>query len=122
MILLPAKPIDALPFRHLKQRKERLRIPGSHNSKCVRINNNNSGPTTEVKIIRKWDGNRPAINWVLRDFRRYLIQEKIENVDSKRARLSSNTKTTSIMCIWIEILLETPIEDFLSTSKQRCLS
>ena len=101
-----------------------LRIPGSHNSKCVRINNNNSGSTTEVKIIRKWDGKRSAINWVLRDFRRYLIQEKIDNngAKRKRARLSSNTKTTSIMCIWIEILLETPIEDYRKYAIRRIIA
>jgi len=25
-----------------------------------------------------WDGQRPCINWILRDFRRYLIQKKIK--------------------------------------------
>ena len=42
-----------------------LRIPGSTNSK------NN----TQVQIIQRWNGTRPAINWLLRDYRRYLIQE-----------------------------------------------
>ena len=35
------------------------RIPGTINSKCVQ----------EVKIIQRWDGQRPAINYLLRDFR-----------------------------------------------------
>jgi hypothetical protein len=46
-----------------------LRIPGSHNLECVKRNNNSLVSTTEVKIIQKWDGKRPAINWLLRDFR-----------------------------------------------------
>ena len=75
-----------------------LRIPGSHNSECVKRNNNIPGFTTEVKIIQKWDGNRPAINWLLRDFRRYLIQEKIDDnvAERKRSRFSSKVKTAPI--------------------------
>jgi hypothetical protein len=42
-----------------------LRVPGSINSK------NNA----QVQIIQRWNGIRPAINWLLRDYRRYLIQE-----------------------------------------------
>jgi hypothetical protein len=44
-----------------------VRTPGSYNSK------NNC----QVRIIQRWDGQRPCINWILRDFRRYLIQKKI---------------------------------------------
>jgi hypothetical protein len=85
-----------------------LRIPGSHNSKCVIRNNNSVGPTTEVKIIQKWDGNRPAINWLLRDFRRYLIQEQIDNNVVKRKK----SKTTSTKRLWIETSLDITIEDY----------
>ncbi|HVD07571.1 MAG TPA: hypothetical protein VNB67_03925 [Nitrososphaeraceae archaeon] len=45
-----------------------VRIPGTLNSKCKE----------EVKIIQKWDGYRPQINYLLRDFRRWLINEKLE--------------------------------------------
>jgi hypothetical protein len=34
-----------------------LRLPGSHNSKCVGANNGILSPKTEVKIIQEWDGN-----------------------------------------------------------------
>lgn len=44
-----------------------LRIPGSINSK--------NGE--QVRILQKWDGQRPYINWILKDFQRYLIQKKI---------------------------------------------
>ena len=45
-----------------------VRITGTKNSKCVQ----------DVKIIHRWDGQRPAINYLLRPFRRWLINEKIE--------------------------------------------
>ena len=101
-----------------------LRIPGSHNSKCVLKNNGIADSSTEVKMIQRWDGKRPAINWLLRDFRRYLIQERIDVVFKAvrlgRRRSPSNyylTSHTSPSSInnhpnkwpWIEALLETPI-------------
>ena len=59
-----------------------LRIPGSYNSKYVEFNDKgeivNIPEEAEVKIIQRWDGKRPAINWMLRDFRRYLIQDKYD--------------------------------------------
>jgi hypothetical protein len=51
-----------------------VRIPSSINSK------NGS----QVRIIQRWDGQRPCINWILRDFRRHLIQNKIKP-EKKRA-------------------------------------
>lgn len=44
-----------------------LRIPGSINSK--------NGE--QVRILLKWDGQRPYMNWTLKDFQRHLIQKKI---------------------------------------------
>ena len=86
-----------------------LRIPGSRNWECVKRNNDIPGPTTEVRIVQKWDGNRPAINWLLRDFRRYLIQEKIDNkiAARKRTRISSTARR-----LWIEILLDMSVGDY----------
>jgi hypothetical protein len=54
-----------------------VRIPGTINSKCKE----------EVKVIQKWDGHRPPINYLLRDFRRGLINEKVE-----KQKLSSKEK------------------------------
>jgi hypothetical protein len=100
------------------------RIPGSHNWECVKRNNNSLDSTTEVKIIQKWDGKRPAINWLLRDFRRYLIQEKIDNSVSeiKRTRLSPTAKETPAKRMWIETLLETPIEDYRKEAIRRIIA
>jgi hypothetical protein len=44
-----------------------LRIPGSINSK--------NGE--QVRLLQKSDGQRPYINWILKDSQRYLIQKKI---------------------------------------------
>jgi hypothetical protein len=44
------------------------RIPGSFNSK------NN----TPVKIIQEWDGQRPFINYLLRDFYAYLLDKSLK--------------------------------------------
>lgn len=42
-------------------------MPGSINSK--------NGE--EVRILQRWDGQRPYINWILKDFQRHLIQKKL---------------------------------------------
>jgi hypothetical protein len=100
-----------------------LRIPGSHNWECVKRNNNSLGTTTEVKIIQKWDGKRPAINWLLRDFRRYLIQERIDNnvAERRRSRFLSSTRTTPTR-LWIEILLDIHIGDYRKEAIRRIIA
>ena len=57
-----------------------VRIPGTINSKC--------GQT--VRIMQRWDGQKPAINYLLRDFRRWLIDEKLEQY--RHAKRSARTK------------------------------
>lgn len=72
--------------------------------------------STEVKIIQRWDGKRPVINWLLRDFRRYLIQDKIndtfKDAKLKRKRSAYHATTTNRSISWIESLLKTSIEDY----------
>jgi hypothetical protein len=55
-----------------------LRIPGSVNSK--------NGE--QVRILQKWDGQRPYINWILKDFQRYLIQKKIRGHQREEQEIS----------------------------------
>jgi hypothetical protein len=100
---------NSLSFRNCM-----LRIPGSHNSKCVFANNGTADTTTEVRIIQKWDGNRPAINWILRDFRRYLIQDRI-NKNKQRRRSNyyhAKNSTNNNSIYWIDLLLKSPISDY----------
>ena len=83
-----------------------LRIPGTINSKY----------NQEVKIIQRWDGLRPPIQYVLRNYRTWLVSEKInDKMEENRSRKIRNSKNvcynkTSIIP-WIEKLLQTPIAD-----------
>jgi len=88
-----------------------VRVPGTMNSKCAR----------EVKIVQRWDGQRPPINYLLRDFRRWLINEKMKrrSIDSKRTRAQVTNATT---ISWIERLLQTPIDDYRKFVVWRILS
>jgi hypothetical protein len=97
-----------------------IRIPGSHNSKLVQQNGGIADCDTEVKIIQKWDDSRPAINYLLREFRRYLIQEKIDTSEytkkimrgPKYTYYGNNQKNINRNIDWIEILLRNPTRDF----------
>ncbi len=58
---------------------------------------------SQVRIIEKWVGVRPALNWMLRDYRRYLIQEKFEEIKAIESnRYLSNYAHQSNRISWIE--------------------
>jgi hypothetical protein len=89
-----------------------VRIPGSLNSKCVA-----KGQGAEVKTIQKWDGSRPPIQLMLREFRRWLIQKKIEAFEELKKQekfkmtVSKNQERTNTIK-WIETgILEHPLSD-----------
>jgi Primase X len=77
-----------------------VRVPGTINSKCAQ----------EVKIIQRWDGQKPPINYLLRYFRVWLINEKMQRklIDSKRAQTQTANPT---IIPWIEKLLQIPLDD-----------
>jgi hypothetical protein len=84
----------------------------SLNSKCVA-----KGQDAEVKVIQKWDGHRPPIQPVLREFRRWLIQKKIDVFEELKKQgkfqmtVSKNQERT-ITIKWIEKgILEHPLSD-----------
>jgi hypothetical protein len=96
-----------------------LRIPGSINSKCGK----------QVIVQQKWNGHAPAINYLLRDFRRYLIQQKINsrleerrhtNINKLSAAIIHNRNSNTIS--WIESLLQTPLSDHRNYCIWRILS
>lgn len=83
-----------------------LRVPGTYNSKNGQ----------QVRIIQKWDGKKPAILYVLRDFRRYLIQKRLDEINEQKTHKGesvpsccNNIIPTTIL--WIDALLQTPISD-----------
>ena len=81
-----------------------LRVPGSINSENM----------AEVRIIQKWNGIRPAINWILLYFRRYLIQERFEEASRFRQlrKFHSNGINHTNKINWIETLLHVSIADY----------
>jgi Primase X len=66
-----------------------LRIPGSLNSKCI---SNNKEQDAEVKIIHRWDGKRPSIQPLLRDFRRWLIQKRFDDIEELKKQAKKHAK------------------------------
>jgi hypothetical protein len=82
-----------------------LRIPGSINSK--------NGQT--VRLIQKWDGSRPEINYLLAGFTRYIINEKYVELLKAQKRSRRDSKYLVVdndnRINWVERLLQTPIQD-----------
>jgi Primase X len=85
-----------------------LRIPGTINSKC----------NQEVKVVQRWNGIRPPINYILRNYRIWLVAEKINEVKNTRPR--NYRRSHGSTCLryngsntiqWIEKLLQTPLAD-----------
>jgi hypothetical protein len=83
-----------------------IRIPGTINSKY----------NQEVGIVQRWDGLRPPIQYLLRDYRTWLVSEKInDKLKAKRSWSYKSSKSTlhnqTSIIPWIEKLLQSPIED-----------
>ena len=72
-----------------------------------------------VKVIQLWDGKRPSIKYLLREFRTYLIDSRLKD-ENKALRFNNKRKSLplyfdnkySLKYLWIETLLRTPISDF----------
>lgn len=60
-----------------------IRIPGSHNSKCI-LANGDYDNDAQVKIIQRWNGYRPKINLLLGSFYAYLVDQQIINHIGKK--------------------------------------
>jgi Primase X len=79
-----------------------VRIPGSLNSKSVA-----KGEDAEVKAIQKWDGIRPSIQPLLRHFRIWLAQKKIDAFEELKKQEKfqmtvSNKQERTNTIKWIE--------------------
>lgn len=86
-----------------------VRVPGTFNSKN----------REEVKIIQRWNGDRPPIQLITEEFRTHLIQKRIDKIKAKQRekklrdkfdRPQSKNSTNTIH--WIEKLLQTPLDDY----------
>ena len=92
-----------------------LRIPGSFNSKNGQ----------RVRVVTKSDNHSPPVNYLLRDFRHYLIDQRITELRSQRRRRSRRfaglNESKSYVIHWIENLLRTPLFDFRKLTIWRIL-
>jgi hypothetical protein len=98
-----------------------LRVPGSHNSKCVKANNGVlDSEKTVVKIIHEWNGHRPYMMLLIGSFHAYLVDQKIrqsqrEQQQQRRQRQKYNSTTSTEITAgaipWIEKLLTKSISD-----------
>jgi Primase X len=114
------------PSHHPSFKSCMIRIPGSHNFKLVQKKNNCSvaDPSTEVKIIKKWDGIRPKFNPLLYHFNIWLVDKKIKEIgeSSKRSKYHPQNATSKKEIKWIETLLQTPIDDYRKNAIWRILA
>ncbi|CAN5511430.1 hypothetical protein BH18THE2_BH18THE2_27640 [soil metagenome] len=103
-----------------------LRIPGSHNSKCVSKNNGVTDSSTEVKVLQEWDGYRPKIGLLIGSFYAYIVDQREKNLERQEHRKgyhSLHSEANNNFTIpWIEKLLQTPIPDHRKFAIWRILS
>lgn len=102
------------PLHTPKYKSCLIRIPNTFNSKC--LEQGLSLEESRVKIIQKWNGYRPPIQLLTKEFRRWLIQEEVNQriVNKKKENFLVNRfNNNHISKIeWIERLLQTPLEDY----------
>jgi Primase X len=97
-----------------------LRVPGSHNSKCVKASNGMFEMQTEVGILHEWNGHRPNMMLLIGSFHAYLVDQKIkqsqrERQQQRRQRQKYNSTTSTEITPgtipWIENLLTMSLSD-----------
>jgi hypothetical protein len=87
-----------------------IRIPGSYNSKL--LNNGYSKEESLVKIVQRWNGVRVPIQYLLKGFRRWLVQEERNQKTANKNRNDfRHAIRLSRTYTWIEYLLQTPLYD-----------
>jgi hypothetical protein len=91
-----------------------IRFPNTLNSKC--LNKGLSYDDSKVKIIQEWNGCRLPIQFLTKNFRRWMIQQeinghKLNNKVQKYIHKVNNYNTSEIRIGWIETLLKTPLKD-----------
>lgn len=81
-----------------------LRIPGTYNSKN----------DAQVRIVKKWDYKRPDISLLIGSFCAHLSDQKLKqerSTNTQKQKASVNFSEGGKSIVWIENLLQTPIQD-----------
>jgi hypothetical protein len=99
-----------------------LRIPGSLNSRCVQLDDRGKiigdiPPEAEVRIIQRWDDNRPSIERLLTPYYIWLQAEAIKEIQRRRREEQKSSKYRRRLgdkktIGWIERLHDKPLDDF----------
>lgn len=101
------------PLHKPKYKTCLIRIPGSYNSKLIK--QGKLLEEAEVKVIQQWDSHKIPIQSMLRDFRRWITQEEInqrlQNNENKKFHRNRSSIAANINIDWIEKLLQTPLEN-----------
>ena len=107
---------------HPKYKTCLIRFPNSYNSKNLK--NGLTLEESKVRLIQKWDGKRIPIQLLLKNFRRWLIQEELDQKRKIRTLEFKSIDTIpkrSDRIEWIEKLLQTPLDDYRKTCLWRIL-
>jgi hypothetical protein len=91
-----------------------IRIPNTLNSKC--LNKGLSQDESKVKVIQEWNGYRPPIQLITKEFRRWLYQEEIKQKHRsmkmrKKSYSNNHFDVNNFQIQWIEKLLQVGIYD-----------
>lgn len=111
-----------------------IRIPETYNTKCIILGKNKE--ESKVKIIQKWNTKRIDVEFLVPEFRSWLMQEELnlKEYSNKKQKLpirktsfkyskyhNKNSSLSNSKIRWIENLLETPLEDHRKYSLWRIL-
>jgi Primase X len=91
-----------------------LRVPGSHNSKCVKTNNGAFIPDmTSVKIVQRWNGVRPTMMLLIGSFHAHLVNQKMKNKRQQQQchNCDAITGAPPATRLWIEKLSTMSLPD-----------
>jgi hypothetical protein len=90
-----------------------IRIPNTHNSKC--LDKGSSPAESKVKVVQEWNGYRPPIQLLTKEFRRWLVQEEIQQRIKVRRfekdQITNTRESPNFQVRWIEKLLQAGISD-----------
>jgi hypothetical protein len=101
---------NADPQHHPKYKTCLIRFPNSYNSKNIK--NGLILEESKVRFIQKWDGRRIPIQLLLKDFRRWITQEELDQKRRiRKIKSRDNISKKRDKILWIEKLLQTPLED-----------
>jgi hypothetical protein len=91
-----------------------IRIPNTLNSKC--LTKGIGLEESRVKIIQEWNGYRPPVQLLTKEFRRWLIQEeinqRIQNTKKQNTFTNGYKYVNRSQIEWVEKLLQIPLEDY----------